>query len=151
MKELGVHHSFMYHSYPDEPLLVVFDIDDTRLKFSPDRPPGGRLLHILRQAARHANPLGPVQGKLFRGDENHLHQLSELPLSKREGKHVMEAPVHALLLVANCYCGRTCSLPRRHGGHRMVAEAAQTFVGLNTRPASRCGNIDCLNRRDNPG
>jgi FMN phosphatase YigB (HAD superfamily) len=70
MKELGVHHSFMYHSYPDEPLLVVFDIDDTILDLR------HAILHVLTSFdRRHGTRFfrGP-RAEALCGDENQLQQ-----------------------------------------------------------------------------
>lgn len=144
MKELGLYHSMMRHAHPNDPLLVVFDIDDTILDLR------HAVVHVLASFDRHHGTrlfFGFTVDEVH-GDDTDLHRLVEgLSIPERQRNHVADW--------CGSYFWSPLAMVEGHVAFPGVMEVIawlqnqpNTFVALNTgRPESmRESTLRCLNR-----
>jgi hypothetical protein len=144
MKELGRHHSSMRHAHPDDPLIVVFDIDDTILDLR------HAVVHVLASFDRHHGTrffLGFTVEEV-RGDDSDLPRLVEQTSVPKSQKNWIADWCRG-------YFWSPLAIVEGHVAFHGVMEVVawlqsqpNTFVGLNTgRPESmRDATLHCLNR-----
>lgn len=144
MKELGLYHSIVRHAHPYDPLLVVFDIDDTILDLR------HAIVHVLASFDRHHGTrffLGFTADEAY-GDDSDLQRLvEELPVPKSQRNWVADW--------CKSYFWSPLAILEGHVAFPGVMEVIawlqgqpNTFVALNTgRPESmRDSTLRCLNR-----
>ena len=144
MRALEVHHRTMRRTYPDDPLLVVFDIDDTILDSR------HAVLHVLASFDRHHGTrlfFGFTVDEVH-GDDTDLRRLVEgLSIPERQRNHVADW--------CGSYFWSPLAMVEGHVAFPGVMEVIawlqgqpNTFVGLNTgRPESmRESTLRCLSR-----
>lgn len=143
MKELGLYHRIMRHAHPDDPLLVIFDIDDTILDLR------HAVVHVLASFDRHHGTrffLGFTVDEVC-GDDSDLQRLVEQLSVPKSQKNCISDWCRSYLWSPLAIIEGHVAFPGVMEVIAWLQSQPKTFVALNTgRPESmRDPTLRCLN------